>query len=416
METSWTILEMYVTIFGLIVTVGILGDKKGKGATQQLLDNTRARLRGCASRFNQQVKSLQKEYKAEKIHGKKSLKTYEAKYNITKSDYDREANEIVKEWHNAKKDNQWWARYWKVVIVTGVICLLGACSEALVSLEEKDEQKQAPTEQIIKAHEERVWNAKTIPMPHLTDGRRYVSNPDSIVSEETVRRLDAQLKKMDDSLGIESVLAIVSRVENGDIFRFAQDIFDIYKVGKNDRGLVMVLAYDDHKFRSHTGRSLEADLTDAEAFRFQERYLIPSMKAEMPDSGLIYYTEAIYNLLQGKELPVMTGLNSNANSDDDTDDVLPAIYFFLLAAWLGVYLFASHRHGWNMKSYYGGMLTKNPFVNNGSALAAGYVAGSILNGGGRSRGGGFGGGFGGGSFGGGFSGGSSGGGGATSSW
>jgi uncharacterized membrane protein YgcG len=178
----------------------------------------------------------------------------------------------------------------------------------------------------------------------------------------------------------------------------------------------MVLAYDDHLFRSHTGRSLEADLTDAEAFRFQERYLIPSMKAEMPDSGLIYYTEAIYNLLQGKELPVMTGISSNANSDDDTDDVLPALYFFLLAVWFGIYLFASHRHGWNMKNYYNGMLTKNPFVNNGSALAAGYVAGSILSGGGRSRGGGFGGGFGGGSFGGGFSGGSSGGGGATSSW
>ena len=70
METSWTIFEMYIAIFGLIVTVGILGDKKGKGTTQQLLDNTRARLKGCASRFNQQVKSLQKEYKAEKSYGK----------------------------------------------------------------------------------------------------------------------------------------------------------------------------------------------------------------------------------------------------------------------------------------------------------------------------------------------------------
>lgn len=414
METSWTIFEMYIAIFGLIVTVGILGDKKDKGATQQLLDNTRARLKGCASRFNQQVKVLQREYNAEKMHGRRSLKTYEAKYNITKSDYDNEANEIIKEWHKAKKDNQWWVRYWKVTMVTGIICLLGACSEALVRMEEKDERSQVPEEKVFQAHEEKVWDAKSIPMPHLTDNRRYVSNPDNIVSEETVRRLDAQLKKMDDSLGIESVLAIVSRVENGDIFRFAQDIFDLYKVGKNDRGLVMVLAYDDHKFRSHTGRSLEADLTDAECFRFQERYLIPSMKAEMPDSGLIYYTEGIYNLLQGKELPVMTDLYHQ--TDDDTDGILPALYFFLLAVWLGVYLFASHRHGWNMKTYYSGMLTKNPFVDNGSALAAAYVAGSILSGGSR-RGGSFGsGGFGGGSFGGGFGGGSSGGGGATSSW
>ena len=411
METSWTIFEMYIAIFGLIVTVGILNDKKGKGATQLLLDSTRARLAGCASRFNQQVKALQKEYKTEKKHGVR-LKTYEIKYNITKTDYDREAKEIIREWKRAKKDDMWWRVFWRIVIVAGVISLLGACTEALASME--DIEEPVGTEEMTQAREEKEWTARSIPMPHLTDGRRYVSNPDGIVSDETVRRLDAQLKQLDDSLGIESVLAIVSRVENDDIFRFAQDIFDIYKVGKNDRGLVMVLAYDDHKFRSHTGRSLEADLTDAECFRLQERYLIPSMKAEMPDSGLIYYVESVYDLLQGKELPAMSELNGRTNSgDNDEDAILPSIYFFLLFVWMGVYTFVARRHGWNLKRYYNGRLTKNPFVNNGSAFATGYVVGSILNGGGgRSHGGG----FGGGSFGGGFSGGSSGGGGATSSW
>lgn len=411
METSWTIFEMYIAIFGLIVTVGILNDKKGKGATQLLLDSTRARLAGCASRFNQQVKALQNEYKTEKKHGVR-LKTYEIKYNITKTDYDREAKEIIREWKRAKKDDMWWRVFWRIVIVAGVISLLGACTEALASME--DIEEPVGTEEMTQTREEKEWTARSIPMPHLTDGRRYVSNPDGIVSDETVRRLDAQLKQLDDSLGIESVLAIVSRVENGDIFRFAQDIFDIYKVGKNDRGLVMVLAYDDHKFRSHTGRSLEADLTDAECFRLQERYLIPSMKAEMPDSGLIYYVESVYDLLQGKELPAMSELNGRTNSgDNDEDAILPSIYFFLLFVWMGVYTFVARRHGWNLKRYYNGRLTKNPFVNNGSAFATGYVVGSILNGGGgRSHGGG----FGGGSFGGGFSGGSSGGGGATSSW
>ena len=223
METSWTIFEMYIAIFGLIVTVGILNDKKGKGATQLLLNSTRARLAGCASRFNQQVKALQREYKSEKKHGAR-LKTYEIKYNVAKIDYDREANEIIREWKQAKKDDMWWRGFWKIVIVTGVISLLGACTEALVNIEENS--VPASMEQMTQARDDKVWTAQSIPMPHLTDGRRYVSNPDGIVSDETVRRLDAQLKQLDDSLGIESVLVIVSRVENGDIFRFAQDIFD----------------------------------------------------------------------------------------------------------------------------------------------------------------------------------------------
>ena len=178
METSWTIFEMYIAIFGLIVTVGILNDKKGKGATQLLLDSTRARLAGCASRFNQQVKALQKEYKTEKKHGVR-LKTYEIKYNITKTDYDREAKEIIREWKRAKKDDMWWRVFWRIVIVAGVISLLGACTEALASME--DIEEPVGTEEMTQAREEKEWTARSIPMPHLTDGRRYVSNPDGIV-------------------------------------------------------------------------------------------------------------------------------------------------------------------------------------------------------------------------------------------
>ena len=191
METSWTIFEMYIAIFGLIVTAGILSDKKGKGATQQLLDSTRSRLLGCASRFNQQVKALEREYKAEKKHRKVGLlKTYETKYIVAKIDYDCEAKGIIREWKNAKKDDLWWRGFWKIVITIGVISLIGACSQSIVAI---DQQETPDVEGMAQAHETKVWDAKSIPMPHLTDGRRYVSNPDGIVSEETVRRLDGKL-------------------------------------------------------------------------------------------------------------------------------------------------------------------------------------------------------------------------------
>ena len=148
---------------------------------------------------------------------------------------------------------------------------------------------------------------------------------------------------MDDSLNIESVVAIVNRVEDQDIFRFAQDIFDIYHVGKDDRGLVMVLAYEDHLFRTHTGRSLEADLTDAECAQLQREYLIPSMKAEMPDSGMLYLTQAMYNLLQGKEKPVMSALVSPNQEDDSLGDM--SIYSAMFIFWIVFALYIARRYG-----------------------------------------------------------------------
>jgi uncharacterized membrane protein YgcG len=290
--------------------------------------------------------------------------------------------------------------------VAGVITLLGACSHALITIDTQEAANEASLKAFLRG--DHAWNAKDIPMPHLTDGSRYVTNPDSIITEETVARLDAKLKQLDDSLGIESVVAIVGRVENADIFKFSQDIFDIYKVGKNDRGMVMVLAYDDHLFRTHTGRALEPDLTDAECFRLQERYLIPSMKAELPDSGMIYLVEAVYNTLKGKELPVMSELHAKSQNDEDDEIFLVlSICFFLMAGWIGLYLFLAYRHGWNLMIYGRNLLFASPFIAQSTGGSGGFFVGS-------GGGGGFGGG--GGGFSGGFGGGSSGGGGATSSW
>lgn len=423
MEEAWTILGVYIIIFGAIIFGGVSIDLKSKGRGRSLLAARKKDLLDCASRFNRKVNELERQYKDER----KSLKSqrlifdrltnktsedlrqqYELRYKQEKVSYEREAQQIIRQWNAEKKADRPWTMFWKGLFIVGILTQTVACVHSIVSMQ--PDASAAPSSSLI---EHREWNAKDIPMPHLSDGSRYVSNPDSVVSEETVNRLDAMLKQLDDSLGIESVVAIVRRVENADIFRFSQDIFDIYKVGKDDRGLVMVLAYDDHLFRTHTGRSLEGDLTDAECFRLQERYLIPSMKAEMPDSGMIYMVEAVYNTLKGKDLPVMSEMYAKSSSDDDDDSLLPAIYYFLIFGWIILYLFVSNRHGWNIRRYAKGLLMANPFI---AAASSGHTGGIFIGGGGR---GGFsgGGGFGGGGFsGGGFSGGSSGGGGATSSW
>ena len=410
-----TVMGLFVTVFGTLTVAGLVADFRQKDNGRLRLETKRQKLLDIVFRYNAVTKMLEQSYNDEVKHlrgvtwGGFSIGTarqkeqlrrqYEKKYYQNKAAYSMERQQFLNDWNRTEKPSKM-SRYWKAVIATGIIAQIAACNYTIASNTTlTDEAPHIPTEATPE------WHAKDIPMPHLTDGRLYVSNPDGVVTENTVNRLTAMLKKMDDSLGIESVVAIVNHVADRDIFRFAQDIFDIYKVGKNDRGLVMVLAYEDHLFRSHTGRSLEADLTDAECFRLQEKYLVPSMKMEMPDSGMIYMVEATYNLLKGKEMPVM-----QLTSNDDESMGLAGLYLLLTLGWLGLLAFIAHRHGWNSNSYGRHYFYPNPFA----AAATGVYIGSGGYGGGYSRGGG--GGFGGGGFGGGFGGGSSGGGGATSSW
>ena len=421
METAWTIFSLYVIIFGSLIAGGLYAERSSNNERQALIRNKKNKLKACAQKYNIQIKSLEQSYKEDKkaLRTKQNIfqkltgqnttslrREYQSRYTHEKKQYTNEVRQIIHEWNAQGKNNRKWTIYWKGLIVIGAIVSLGACTHALDEIgEDEDYLSYSNTT-------EHYWRAEDIPMPHLKDGRRYVSNPDSIISQETVSRLDAKLKQLDDSLGIESVVTVVSHVEGADIEGFAQKIFDVYKVGKKDYGLVMVLAYDDHKFRTQTGRALEAELTDVECFRLQEHYLIPSMKAELPDSGLIYMVDAIYNTLQGKELPEMAELTpkSSTSSDDEDVPLLPFLYLVILIGWGIMYYAMASRLGWNLMAYALGMLRPNPFVEKS------HYTGPVIIGTGGGRSSGFGGGFGGGSFGGGFSGGSSGGGGATSSW
>ena len=127
------------------------------------------------------------------------------------------------------------------------------------------------------------------------------------------------------------------------------------------------------------------------------------MRAEMPDSGMVYLTEAIYSTLLKKKLPQMSNLY---DSDDDDDEIAASIglTFLFLIGWCVLFVRLNRKYHW-MGLLGAVSLLPNPF----------YVAESSGFGGGGFGGGGFsggGGGFSGGSFGGG----SFGGGGATSRW
>lgn len=334
----------------------------------------------------------------------RSLRTkYLGLYTDNSLEYQQALEKLNEQQQEAPRIRKY-KRFWKTVFAVGLLFNMGSCCYTVGMMGQDTESPAAvTTSKNSENGEPTEWNAENIPMPHMTDGSRYVSNPDGVVTAHTERLLDQWLKRLDDSLQVESAMIIVNHVENGDVFSVAQNLFDKYKIGKDDRGLVVLLAYEDHKVRTHTGRALEADLTDIECSRLQQTYAIPYMKSEQPDSGMLYLTEAIYNTLKKKDLPLTW-----KQQQEDAEDELIGLFMFLfmtLFGWIiaGMYLYIRYE-GKGFRN----ALRANPFVEPSFVIVGGGGFG-----GGRSSGG-FGGG--GGFSGGGFSGGSSGGGGATSSW
>ena len=374
------------------------------------MDSYTERINLLTNQYNDAIRALEDSYDMEStqsyawnLTSSHLKKQYSKQYEALAREYRGKAKELLQSW---KQANPEWAKRRKLLgwlFFIGIMAAMVCCS-ASMPVDDSPAVSSFASEAANASEEITYWNADNIPIPYLQDSTQYVSNPDNVLSEGAVNSMNVKLQQLNLELGVQSVVIIVNHIENDDPYRMAQDVGNKYGVGYNDRGLVVVVGYEDHSITLAPGRALEADLTDAECHRLEQQYVIPAMRAEMPDSGMVYLTEALYSTLLNKKLPQMSNLYG---SDDDDDEIATSIglTFLFLIGWCVLFVRLNRKYHW-MGLLGVVSLLPNPFY---VAESSGFGGGGF---GGGFGGGGSGGGFGGGSFGGG----SFGGGGATSRW
>lgn len=279
-----------------------------------------------------------------------------------------------------------------------------------------------------------TYRVEDVPNVQRIDSRRYVSNPDGILSAETVACLDALCALLRERGLAQVAVVAVDNIEGGDTFSFAVDLFDRWGVGgkKSNNGLGILLVRDLREIRFVTGGGVEGVLPDALCKRIQMRYMLPAFRNGDYDAGMLAGVEAAAQLLEGGDPDLETG-----------EEELPGWFILFLVGGfivlpLGVGLwrhYASRRcprcHRCTLQldarqvvhtspsfrevestyvcRHCGEVVRRRSRQSRGNGFGGGSGGGMIIGGGGF-------GGFGGGSIGGGFGGGSFGGGGAGSKW
>lgn len=276
-----------------------------------------------------------------------------------------------------------------------------------------------------------------VPNVRLTDVRRYVTDPSSILSPAATDTINAILGRLEKSTGIETAVVMLPSIGENDIFDFSTSLFRKWGIGKkkSDNGLLILFVMDQHKVRFATGYGIEGTMTDAMSKRIQMQYMVPAFKQSDWNKGMVDGVRATAKVLDGSMEP------EAADSDTDTSDLLFSIGIIVGVILLVMFVSSIKqrcpkcrkrsamkqmgvevlrvstgkgrrkriRRTTYVCQYCGHIMTKDEDIddNSGSAAAGGAILGSML---------GSGGGGGGGSFGGSFGGGSTGGGGSTSDW
>ncbi len=122
-------------------------------------------------------------------------------------------------------------------------------------------------------------------LPQPTD---YVSDYAQVLSAQTVAQLDAICAQLDHTkANAQIAVVIVHNLDGDDPADFANALEDKWKMGRkgSDRGALVLLAVDDHKYRIDVGYGLEGILPDGKVGDIG-REMVPYLRAKDYDSAV----------------------------------------------------------------------------------------------------------------------------------
>ena len=109
------------------------------------------------------------------------------------------------------------------------------------------------------------WKVSDIPSPKRFGQDFYVSNPDDVLSEGAVARLNEVCRRLNDSTGVElAVVAVDKFDEERDAYFFALELFNTWEIGRaeTNTGVLLFLAEESRDVQIITGDGIAGILTD----------------------------------------------------------------------------------------------------------------------------------------------------------
>ncbi|MGC2152790.1 MAG: TPM domain-containing protein, partial [Terriglobales bacterium] len=245
----------------------------------------------------------------------------------------------------------------------------------------------------------------------------YLNDFAGVLDADTESRLNDLCHEVEQRANAQMAVVLVKSTDGQEIFDYGVALYQAWGIGKkgSDRGVLILLATQDHKYWIHVGYGLESILPDGKVGGFG-REAVPLLRSGNYDAAITLMTTRVANVIAQDAGVTLQGAPAPAPASPSGGSIPPNAALVVALIVFAIFIFVI----WAAVSGPGGGGHGRP--GGGGGFLSGLLWGMLLNsgrggyggggwGGGGFGGGGFGGGGGGGGFGG-FGGGSTGGGGA----
>lgn len=178
-----------------------------------------------------------------------------------------------------------------------------------------------------------------------------------IVGEKTEAKLDEYLRAVSDQTGIQIAVLTVDTTEEETIEDYSIRVCQSWKLGQKgeNNGVLLTVAYSDHRLRIEVGYGLEHLLTDVTCSRIIREIITPAFREDMYSSGILDGVLKITEIaLDGKELSGEAVENIRKNEGSKVATIVFLVWlFFAVTIILG---------GTGVLPYAFCMMTGRPYV------------------------------------------------------
>lgn len=145
---------------------------------------------------------------------------------------------------------------------------------------------------------DKVYTVETVPKLRLYN-KSYISDPDKLLQEETVQRINQQLYLLEGITTDQVAVVVLGSIGSASPKDFANGLFKRFRVGQKDKdnGLLILLVMKSRRVEFETGYGLEGILPDAICKRIQLKYMVPRFKEGDYDQGLSDGVVAVLKIL-----------------------------------------------------------------------------------------------------------------------
>lgn len=195
------------------------------------------------------------------------------------------------------------------------------------------------------------YEVKDVPNVHVADRTRFLSNPDGLISLQAQTIADSIMSDVWNKTSAEVTAVAIESIGDKDANQFATDLFEEWKIGKKDRdnGVLILIVNDTHDIVIRTGYGAEGPLPDITAGRIIRDYMIPAIRQNGLNAGLLAGVQMTHDVLTdpavADELKSSIANNAGAGKEDESfSDLLSDIIkwgVFLAIAMLFLVLITS---------------------------------------------------------------------------